>query len=433
MDASSRASKVGKKSGITFFLTFIFIWMSAQDFITVQGNRFLQNGKPYFVAGANLWYAMHLGDPELPGGRERLLRELDRLQSLGINNLRIMAAAEGPDSEPWRVQPALQPQPGVLREHLLQGLDFVLVEMEKRNMTAVVCLNNFWQWSGGMAQYVSWAEGTAIPYPVEPTWLSFWDYMTYTARFYKSEKAKNYFSASPHKFSTRRNLFSARLSREDPTIMAWQLCNEPRGVTHARAYRRWIRESAELIKSLDPQHLLSIGSEGSIAQGTDLVKDHRIEGIDYATFHLWVQNWGWFDPDKGMAGLQAAQLKAQAYFQKQVKAIEKLNMPVVLEEFGLSRDGNDYDPKAAAGIRALYFSFLFKLVQDNLKSGGPLAGANFWAWGGEGRPRTPKAFWQLGDDLLGDPPHEPQGWYSVYEDETGTLEAIRQFALAIQL
>jgi mannan endo-1,4-beta-mannosidase len=46
----------------------------------------------------------------------------------------------------------------VFNENLLVGLDFLLVELKKRDMVAVMCLNNFWPWSGGFAQYVSWAN-----------------------------------------------------------------------------------------------------------------------------------------------------------------------------------------------------------------------------------------------------------------------------------
>ena len=38
-------------------------------------------------------------------------------------------------------------------------------EMAARDMTAVLVLNNFFQWSGGMAQYVSWATGTPSSTP----------------------------------------------------------------------------------------------------------------------------------------------------------------------------------------------------------------------------------------------------------------------------
>ena len=46
------------------------------------------------------------------GDRERLVKDLDHMQKNGINNLRIMAASEGPDSEPFRMTPSLMPSPG---------------------------------------------------------------------------------------------------------------------------------------------------------------------------------------------------------------------------------------------------------------------------------------------------------------------------------
>lgn len=57
----------------------------------------------YHINGANYWYAMNLGSNGPGGDRTRLDRELDFLQKYGINNLRIMAASEGPNSEPFRM------------------------------------------------------------------------------------------------------------------------------------------------------------------------------------------------------------------------------------------------------------------------------------------------------------------------------------------
>ena len=60
-----------------------------------------------------------------------------------------------------------------------------------------------------------------------------------------------------------------------------------------------------------------------------------------------------------------------------------------------------------------------------------ISGVSFWAWAGEGRPRTPGGFWQPGDALLGDPPHEHQGWYSVYDDDRQMSELITRTAARI--
>ena len=61
-------------------------------------------------------------------------------------------------------------------------------------------------------------------------------------------------------------------------------------------------------------------------------------------------------------------------------------------------------------------------------AGKPIAGANFWAWAGEGRPREAHGIWKPGDDFIGDPPHEHQGWYSIYDKDESTLKVIMEYA-----
>src|SRR5512140_2892345 len=115
-------------------------------FIKVKGMQFIHNGKPYYYAGTNLWYGCYLGSPGPTGNRERLVRELDSLKALGLVNLRVLAASE--ESYIKRsVKPAIQTAPGVVNEDLLVGLDFLLAEMAKRHMHAVIYLNNYWEWS----------------------------------------------------------------------------------------------------------------------------------------------------------------------------------------------------------------------------------------------------------------------------------------------
>ncbi|MEL7341167.1 MAG: beta-mannosidase, partial [Bacteroidota bacterium] len=86
----------------------------------------------------NFWYGMNLGSEGAGGDRKRLIRELDHLKSIGINNLRIMAASEGDAQAPWRMQPSLQPNPAEYDDALWEGLDFLLTEMRKRELYAVV-------------------------------------------------------------------------------------------------------------------------------------------------------------------------------------------------------------------------------------------------------------------------------------------------------
>jgi mannan endo-1,4-beta-mannosidase len=36
--------------------------------------------------------------------------------------------------------------------------------------------------------------------------------------------------------------------------------------------------------------------------------------------------------------------------------------------------------------------------------------------------------WKLGDNFIGDPPHEPQGWYSIFDTDSSTIRIIREYA-----
>ncbi|MEM8899259.1 MAG: cellulase family glycosylhydrolase [Bacteroidota bacterium] len=398
------------------------------DFVRVEGTSFVRAGSPYYFIGTNFWYGMNLGIEGEEGDRERLLRELDALQEMGITNLRIMAASEGPDSEPWRMSPSVQPEPSVYREEVLAGLDFLLDEMGKREMVAVVCLGNFWSWSGGMAQYVSWSQGSLIPYPPPAQGGSWATYQLYSSKFYTDGRALGWFEDYIRFLLSRTNTVNGLTYVEDPTIMAWELANEPRGILKKRAYRRWIAKTASLIKSMDPNHLITIGSEGytpSRLAGNRFKKDHRIKGIDYATIHIWAQNWGWYDPMKPSSYSKALE-KAKAYLRLHMEETKQLGMPLVLEEFGISRDGNNHSHNSTTSNRNQYYLDMFRLLENSVRGKNVLVGMNFWAWGGEGRPSSPKSVWKVGDEFTGDPPHEFQGWYSVYNTDSQEIKLIRE-------
>ena len=62
--------------------------------------------------------------------------------------------AEGQEGTPYKVAPVLQPEPGVYDGALLQGLDWLMAELGRRDMSAVLYLNNTWEWSGGYGTYL---------------------------------------------------------------------------------------------------------------------------------------------------------------------------------------------------------------------------------------------------------------------------------------
>ncbi|HOT55370.1 MAG TPA: beta-mannosidase, partial [Bacteroidales bacterium] len=76
-------------------------------FVRVENGQFIRNGEPYRFIGFNFWYAGLLASEGTGGDRERLHRELDYLKSVGIDNLRIMVGADGPENRA-KVRPSLQ-------------------------------------------------------------------------------------------------------------------------------------------------------------------------------------------------------------------------------------------------------------------------------------------------------------------------------------
>lgn len=420
---------------LLFALLLLPAMMQAQSksaFVQVKDQSFLLNGSSYTFLGTNFWYGHHLGAYDTA----RLIRELDRLSAMGVKNLRILGSSEGPDEEPWRMSPALQSKPGVYNEALLKGMDKLLVEMRKRNMKAVVVLNNFWPWSGGMAQYRVWVNNTLrIPYPPPQPYGDWHRYQVFTALFYKEPEVITLFHNHVKFMIERVNSLSKIAYKNDPTIMSWQLCNEPRGMRQLDAFRDWIHYTAQLIKSIDKNHLVCAGVEGETNDaayaGMDVIKDASSPFIDYTTAHLWVQNWNVYDPNRHELTYRNTVKYMQDYVRKHVALANKLNKPLVLEEFGIGRDKGSMDIATAVKVRDNYYGKVFEEVIQLIQSNTALRGVNFWAWGGEGRPAKAGGYWKKGDDYIGDPPHEQQGWYSVYDTDKTTIQLISEYAVKI--
>lgn len=401
-------------------------------YVKINDGQFVLNNASYKYIGTNLWYGMHLGADSL-GNRERLSEELDQLKELGLKNLRIMAASQGDGTNPYQNYPCLQTAPGVYNEDVFAGLDYLLDEMSKREMKAVVCLGNFWMWSGGFPQYVSWAEGTKMVLPDIPGGGSWDSFIEYAMSFYRSKDAQRMYWSHVETVLNRINTISGVKYAEDETIMSWQLANEPRAYGDPKGYLAWVNKSARMIKKLDKNHMVCIGSEGNTSSnyaGIDLLRDNQSKHIDYATTHVWIQNWGWFDP-KNPETFSTSLKNAKEYLDSQLALANQLQKPLVIEEFGVSRDNGEFEPEASSVYRDKFFQFMFDYITENVSQSGAIQGGNFWSWGGQGRPAHAGGFWQMGDPLIGDPAHELQGWYSVYHDDESTLQLIKKYTLKI--
>ncbi|PVH99042.1 glycoside hydrolase family 5 protein [Periconia macrospinosa] len=422
------------------------------DFVRVDGLRLRTDGGLYYITGLNYWACLNLAASESQGGNySRLVLELDQMAAKGVNHLRIMASSEGaPTTQPFRMNPPLMNAPGQYNEEVFEGLDICLDEMSKRGMRATMTLSNEWQWSGGFAQYISWAtNNTQIPYP--SSWnmtkkpqraiprTGWGDYTTTTDgaalygefesfanQMYTNEIAEGFYKDHIRTVLSRRNTVNGRLYTEDPTIMTWQLANEPQSIdliSNKNSFYPWVQRISAFIRERAPKQLISVGLESK--QGELVFKSvHNLSTVDYATSHLWVQNWGYYDMyDPTGLSLLIAQTFAKQFIKDTSRWAVDIGKPIFLEEFGMARDNwlnknkeYPYLSSASTTHKDTYFKTVIGAVMDDFKKGGAYIGTSPWAYGGVWRPET-QYMNEFGMVWAGDPPHESPGWYDLYDTD----------------
>jgi len=231
---------------------------------------------------------------------------------------------------------------------------------------------------------------------------------------------------------TRTNTVNGIKYVDDPTIMAWELANEPRPMAadNFDPFTKWIISTAQLIKKLDPNHLVTTGNEGEkgCSESISLFETiNSIPEIDYITIHIWLKNWGWYQHEEPDSTLPGAIELALKYIDDHALVAQKLNKPMVIEEFGLARDHEAFSPGTSVEYRNLYYESVFGQIAASVASGDMLTGCNFWAFSGFAIPIPGQIYWSPGDPYTGDPPQEEQGLNSVFASDTSTIDIIRKY------
>ena len=422
-----------KKSILLILLLVISASCSAQKYISVKNNQFIKDGKQYNFIGTNYWYGAMIGAKN--GDRTRLVKELDELKANGITNLRILVGAEGGNQD-FTVTPALQTEKGTYNQELLDGLDFVLAEMGKRDLNAILYLNNNWEWSGGMAKYLEWNGYGKVPNPnIAPnTWPQF---MNFTSQFHSCEPCKDDFKKHMQFIIGRTNSYTKKKYTEDKAIMAWEVANEPRVFTKENevAFTKWLNETVDEINRLDKNHLITTGSEGKAGSNDDLAtfeRTHTNKNIDYLTMHIWPKNWGWYKMEDEKDSTPIAIEKTIAYIDEHIEVAKRLQKPIILEEFGYPRSQESLDRNASVEFRNQFYKAVFERLEKAISNNEPFVALNFWGYAGIAKNNPKDGKWKVGVDFTTDPPQEPQGLNSVFSSETSTMNLIKEYNLKIQ-
>lgn len=174
--------------------------------------------------------------------------------------------------------------------------------------------------------------------------------------------------------------------RDDPRVAFWQLINEaevapcpPGDPEPHRILKDWATDVSGLMKSIDANHLVSLGTLGNGQCGasfTDYEDLHSIPTIDLCEYH------DYDEPDAPMPGDQWNGLAFR------IQQCQNLNKPIFVGEAGIRPQELDgtYEARAAA----------FQAKIDAQFTAG-VQGFLAWSWGANGP--TPDS-WDIG---LGDP------------------------------
>ena len=330
------------------------------DFVAVRGGGFQLNGKPWRFGGTNCYY-LHASSHYMI---DSLLNDAAQMQ---LQVVRCWAFYD----DPSKPDQALQTSPGVYPEANYDSLDYTVYKAGQVGLKLVLPLVNNWPDYGGMQQYVKWVLGLADD--------SYADAVNHD-RFYTDAKIRKAFLAYVEHVINRRNRYTGLRYRDDPTIMTWELANEPRNRTDktGAAVKAWADDVSRHIRKWAPKQLIAVGDEGmgldpaasdypySTYEGDHWKDLTALPAIDYGTFHSYPQNWG-ESPEKGIDPVAWG----EKWITDHATAGKALGKPVVLEEFGLLVNATQGVTTTAARDAAYE-----RWLQTAQKSG--LAGFQFW-------------------------------------------------------
>jgi mannan endo-1,4-beta-mannosidase len=305
-----------------------------QRFVRVAGTHFSLNGKDFYFQGTNFY---RLGI--LQKFTENQVEDaLTQIAQKGMKVIRLWGfSCSGCTSE---VEPILEwakPDELGLNESALYRLDFTLNAAQKKGLKVILPLVNYWDEYCSMQWWTKQILGDSDKH-----------------KFYISSTVINAYKRYIHTILNRRNKINGIYYKDDPTIMAIELANEPhtennyernQGKQNGSIVHHWLDEMASYVRQLAPHQLIASGEEGYKVNHPDLTRNGwmhdglkgvdfganvALNNIDFATVHLYPDNWN--IPSSDFDWINEHVVKDRAAI------AHRANKPIILEEYGLSMD-----------------------------------------------------------------------------------------------
>lgn len=218
---------------------------------------------------------------------------------------------------------------------------------------------------------LDWSQTEDIYYRIKPL-----------CKFTSPESVESY-KASAKNILLRENTVNGKIYRDDPTIMAWDVANEPYlGNLNDTELNSWLIDVTTYIKSIDPNHLITFGIDNSSSK-YDVDGPHysalNVPDLDFFSIH-----YNLYDFNIANQHLERIQFRVHNYL--------AMGKPVVLEEFGvgtLRLWGALDQTELGKWLNA------YRNQMDAAFSAGA-SGALFWGWGVPQTANVP-LWWQKED------------------------------------
>lgn len=389
---------------------------AAAGFVTVRDGQFMLGGKPFRFAGTNNYY-MHYESDKMQadvldaavGMDFKVLRVWGFMNGLTSQNRdhNVYGMTEPPTAEStgaFGVPESKKKVKGV--KDAFERLDYTIAEAGKRNLKLVIALNNYWADFGGIQQASAWQKWLNLAKPED---------------FYTDAAARESYKAYVKYLLTRVNSYTGVPYNQDPTIMTWELMNEPRNPSDktCEVVTAWADEMSAWVKELAPMQLCAVGDEGGFKradlsgfmdegnhmyngfEGTDFDALLELKNVDYGTYHLYPEAWG----IKG----EAVEGWGTKYIKDHIDSGKAAKKPVVLEEYGISATGDQ-------NRLAIYDEWNRTVLEE----GG--AGSMVWIL-------TASNDKELADNPPGDGIYDDYDGFRVMNDQSPVSTLLREYAI----
>jgi mannan endo-1,4-beta-mannosidase len=271
------------------------------DYVTRSGSELTLDGRPFRFAGTNNYYLMYSSQTMVDdvlaraaAARFTVLRTwgwLDIGNADGSNS--VSGKKNGVYFQYWDGQaPAYNDGADGLAK-----LDYVVWKAGQSGIRLVIPFTNNWSDFGGIDQYVRWAG------------------KQHHDDFYTDPTIRRWYQSWISHLLNHVNPRTGLAYKDDPTIMTWELANEPRckgsGLypqstsCTTGTLTEWADTMTGYIKSIDRHHLASVGDEGfyctdpggtdwttNCGEGVDVLALTKLPAVDVMSYHLYPDSWG---------------------------------------------------------------------------------------------------------------------------------------------